>query len=158
VQTAKFAVTTFAHTGTAFPLTGAHQTVSCGGCHKPETGVFPAGRGAAIRLKGLARDCGGCHQDEHAGQFTAPCQTCHTTATFHLAGYQHQTRSWSAYFVGRHASAACDACHKQASGRGRGTAAAVQAVQFKIDARCTTCHMDAHRGALGSRCGDCHKP
>jgi nitrate/TMAO reductase-like tetraheme cytochrome c subunit len=156
VQQAKFAVSDFAHTKTAFPLTGRHASVACADCHKEETGVFPAGRGTAIRLKGTSTECRSCHADVHLGQLGSACATCHTTDTFHLTSYTHRDRSLAGFFVGRHAKAACEACHKTATGSfpaGPGTA-----VAFKIGTACVNCHEDQHHGALGTRCGDCHQP
>jgi hypothetical protein len=157
VRAPKFALTqSFSHARTNFPLTGGHASVECARCHKRETGAFPAGSGTAVRLKAVARECSACHADVHLGQLETACDTCHTTASFRLAAYAHRMRSLSGFFVGRHRGPACQACHKPVTGRfpnGTGTA-----VQFKVGAACVTCHVDVHRGALGSRCSDCHRP
>ena len=89
LQTPKFAVATFAHDAkTAFALTGKHSTVTCAGCHKPETGVFPAGAGTAVRLKGVGKECRACHADVHLGQVAERCESCHVTTSFKVASLQ----------------------------------------------------------------------
>lgn len=64
---------------TKFPLTGAHNSLKCGECHRR-----PAGQ-----VK-LPTDCAACHRDDdiHLGQFGAQCQRCHTTLTFKGARIQ----------------------------------------------------------------------
>jgi hypothetical protein len=156
VTTAKFAVANFAHTRTAFALTGRHETVACALCHKVETGAFPSGTGTAMRLKGVSQECRACHADVHLGQMAGACETCHTTATFHFSSYTHRNRSLSSFFSGRHARAECAACHKPFTGQfpaGVGTA-----VRFKTDTQCVACHEDIHRGSLGRNCSTCHRP
>lgn len=157
VQTPKFAIPGFAHdTRTAFALTGKHAGVTCTGCHKPETGVFPAGTGTAIRLKGIGQECRSCHADVHLGQIAGRCESCHVTSSFKVASYRHQNRSLSTFFVGKHARAACNDCHKPATAKfpaGTGTA-----VRFALDSRCVACHTDIHRGSLGPNCANCHRP
>jgi len=156
VQTAKFALQGFSHTKTSFPLTGRHEAITCVECHKRETGAFPAGAGTAVKLKGVAKECRACHADVHLGQLNVACEGCHQTSSFKLPSYVHRNRTISGFLVGSHARATCDACHKVSTGRfpqGAGTA-----VNFKVETRCVACHTDVHHGALGPRCGDCHKP
>lgn len=158
VQTAKFAVSNFAHaTKTAFPLTGRHESTACAKCHKVETGAFPAGQGTAVRFKGVGKQCAACHDDVHLGQFKDACETCHQTSVFKIPKYSHRNaKKLSGFFVGSHQRAACDACHKPSAGqfpKARGTA-----IKFAIDAGCVSCHKDVHRGALGADCGSCHHP
>jgi hypothetical protein len=154
---AKFALTEgFSHSTTRFALTGRHAAVDCVKCHTRETGIFPTGRGTAVRLKEVPRECRACHTDVHRGQLDARCETCHTTATFKLATYTHRAASLTAFFVGRHVGPRCEACHKPVTQRfpdGTGTA-----VRFNVGTACVTCHVDIHRGALGATCSDCHHP
>ena len=60
-------------TQTDFPLTGAHASTICEGCHTD-----------ADDLSAVPSTCGGCHQsdDVHAGQFGMLCGDCHTTTEF----------------------------------------------------------------------------
>jgi hypothetical protein len=59
---------------TQFPLTGAHKTLACSGCHAPNS----SGKAAAPKT------CFGCHasDDAHRGSFGRSCEKCHTTETF----------------------------------------------------------------------------
>lgn len=153
----KFAIPGFSHAAkTTFALTGKHQTTACVLCHKRETGTFPKGPGTAVRFVGLGRECRSCHQDVHLGQLNAACETCHTTTNFTITQYRHTDPGLSSLFVGRHKTARCQDCHKQATANfpaGRGTA-----VRFKVDRTCVSCHTDIHRGALGPNCANCHRP
>lgn len=154
VDTPKFAVTTFAHDTTSFPLTGRHAPLSCEACHTEATRDFPTGHGTARQLTGVGTACATCHQDPHGTELGGECQTCHTTETFSIRQYTHiNTRSLRTFFTGRHVTS-CAACH-QPSGTG---AAEALAVSYRVSTTCTSCHSDEHRGALGPRCESCHKP
>ena len=151
----KFAVTTFAHDKTRFPLAGKHAAAACASCHKVETGTFPAGAATTRRLTGIGTECVSCHQDPHASQFNVGCQSCHSVDTFKIAGYAHlRRRALGTFFTGRHITA-CSACHKPSSARGTQRTAVVA---YQVSTTCTACHTDIHRGALGPRCENCHKP
>ena len=156
VETPKFRVTEFAHAATRYPLTGKHAPLQCEACHKVETGAFPAGHGTARRLTGMDTACASCHQDPHRGQLGRECETCHGTDTFDARRYTHKNaRSLRAFFTGRHASATCAACHKPLAGN---PAESKAVANYQVSTRCTTCHTDVHKGALGSACETCHKP
>ena len=154
IEHAKFAVTAFAHERTRFPLTGKHAAVACANCHKVDTRTFPAGPATTRRLTGIGTDCVACHQDPHSGQFKVGCQSCHSVDTFKIARYTHlRARVLNSFFVGRHITA-CRACHKPSAARGVQSAV----VSYQASTTCTACHTDIHRGALGPRCENCHKP
>jgi hypothetical protein len=157
VATPKFAVQTFQHSTTRFPLTGKHTAVACQSCHTVATQDFPAGHGTARRLAGMGTACATCHQDPHKGELGASCERCHSTDTFTFSGkwYPHSNRQLSrTFFVGRHVTT-CAACHK----RGPDTPAArTMLAAYVIPTACTSCHKDVHRGALGPRCESCHRP
>lgn len=157
VQSAKFAVAGFAHSATSFALTGRHETIECALCHKRETAVFPSGRGSAVRLNGMARECRACHTDVHQGQVDSTCESCHKTTSFKVPQYRHRDPKLSGFFVGRHASATCESCHTPAQSRAPRTMP-VAALQFKVGSQCVACHKDVHRGSLGPNCGNCHRP
>jgi hypothetical protein len=159
IETPGFAARTFAHDATAFPLTGRHAPLACDACHKVETRAFPAGHGTARRFSGIGTACAACHADPHAQQFTVECRSCHTPDTFAIARYTHlNARALRSFFTGRHAAAACAACHKPASIRRASTGAAAAPTNYRISTTCTACHTDVHRGALGPRCDSCHRP
>jgi hypothetical protein len=153
---AKFRIAAFPHAATAYALTGKHEQVPCAKCHKKEAGVFPAGGGTAVRYRGITHECRPCHEDVHLGQFAQKCQACHSTASFKLPRYTHANGPWLDVFRGRHKAASCADCHKPVKRDfpgGPGTA-----VHYTVESACTTCHEDAHRGALGTACIDCHRP
>lgn len=86
--------------GTAFPIAGAHEQVSCSQCHT-EVGVFGD----------LATACASCHQargDEAHGNFGA-CETCHTPEGFAPSSFDHASTGF--VLQGRHTALACLDCH-----------------------------------------------
>ncbi|MGE3958989.1 MAG: cytochrome c3 family protein [Vicinamibacterales bacterium] len=156
IEREKFAVTIDHQAQTRFPLHGAHATVVCAGCHKTETGRFPAGAGTAVRFTGVGTTCVACHADVHLGQVGSGCEGCHSATSFRVATYTHRTKAATILMTGAHARASCADCHKAASGRfpaGQGLA-----VRYVTGTACTSCHVDQHRGALGPNCGTCHRP
>lgn len=157
IKAARFAADGFSHAKTAFALTGRHESLVCADCHKRETGAFPAGTATSVRYKGTPAQCRACHEDVHQGQLTTSCESCHTTTAFKLASYVHKNSALliSGFFGGRHAVLSCQACHKPTAAQVK--AARAGALQFKVDSRCVSCHVDVHRGALGTRCLDCHR-
>ena len=120
----------------SFPLTGAHADAPCAGCH------------TANGYRGAPRACDACHVDVHAGQFrlAAParsCDACHGTASFEIAPFDH-LRLASFALEGKHAAAACTACHAEVALQGGGTA-----IRWRLGyRRCRDCHADPHGGAL----------
>jgi hypothetical protein len=155
VQTPKFAVASFAHERTRFPLTGKHAPLACDVCHKMETRSFPTGSSTTRRFAGIGVECATCHQDPHAGQLTQGCQSCHSSETFRLTRYTHlRAQPLRSFFAGEHLSAPCAACHKPTVVRAGLQAAAA----YRTSTTCTDCHADVHRGALGPRCETCHRP
>jgi hypothetical protein len=93
-------------TNTTFPLTGAHQTVTCNGCHS--SGVY----------KGLSMLCISCHQTDYAtpivnhtaAGFANTCQNCHTTTAWNPGTFNHSTQT-TFPLTGTHSSQLCNACH-----------------------------------------------
>ena len=60
-STNTFAVRRFTHTGMEDFFGGVHGRYECVACHKKETGMFPAGRGTAVRFA-VGRSCQACHR------------------------------------------------------------------------------------------------
>lgn len=138
-----------AHAKAGLALVGKHD-VACGRCH---AGTF----------KGLSNDCGSCHDDRHAGQFgNEKCTDCHAGAAWKpTPGFDH---SKSFALRGRHATAACEACHPKV--RVQVTAKlAIDSEVYVLPAKlreCVGCHRPQH-GAPGtplaqatSACTTCH--
>lgn len=127
------------HAHGGFPLQAPHDRVACVQCHAPGT-TF------AERHPGRRPDqCVACHQDPHAGQFAEGvfaargCVECHAATHFAPHGFdlQHHART-RLPLDGRHAEAACAACHADpAPGEPRRFAATPH--------RCEQCHADVHQ-------------
>lgn len=93
----------FDHSRIGFPLTGAHASVGCSGCH--------TGGG----FSGLSTICASCHADPafHAGLFTGmSCDQCHNTSVWVPAQYNqpHPNACTEVACVG-HEGATCRDCH-----------------------------------------------
>ncbi len=145
----------------AFPLEGAHRSVSCENCHDDLSGT------SITSHREQARGCADCHQDPHDGSGTAlrivadstDCARCHDTAAF--AGTTFGVAAHADHGVelrGAHTSTACAGCH------GPEKVAARLAARVAADAamsRCADCHVHPHREPLlagldAATCGDCH--
>lgn len=126
----------FNHAATGFALTGAHRTAACMSCH------------AGQRWKGLPATCVSCHarDDAHKGSRGTNCASCHTSASWRTASFDHSGTGFP--LLGAHAGAACAGCH------GPGNA-------NKHPGRtCIACHArdDTHKGGNGTDCARCHTP
>jgi len=99
----------FDHSTTKFPLTGAHTSVSCQGCHAD--GVYV----------GKPTTCVSCHQTDYNGTnnpnhaaagFPTDCASCHTTTTWAGAKFDHDA-SYFPIYSGAHAGkwSSCATCH-----------------------------------------------
>jgi len=137
----------FDHNTTQFPLTGGHLTVTCAQCHSD--GVYA----------GKPTTCVSCHKPDYdqtkdpphaAASFATTCATCHTTATWLSATFDHNTTQFP--LTGAHLSASCASCHADGVYRGKPTTCVSchqpdydkttnpshSAVGFPTD--CATCH------------------
>jgi len=118
-------------------LEGAHKDLSCRRCH---TGKLDDSRSDA--------SCYACHvaDDVHAGQEGRSCELCHGSASWsQQVRFDHDLASFP--LLGLHAVASCEACHADS--------------RFKnAPEDCRSCHEadDAHDGALGTSCEECHDP
>ena len=132
---------TFDHDQTGFPLTGAHASVICEGCH------------VSTAVMATPRQCSGCHNGGIAPgkpanhiRTTAQCDTCHNTVTYAQARFDHTG-----------VTGACASCHdgKTASGK------SAKHVQTTVD--CGGCHNTGtwlgasinHESFTGN-CASCH--
>ncbi len=125
----------FDHSGTGYPLRGAHARVGCKSCH------------AAERYKNTPRACIDCHRsdDAHNGTLGTRCESCHAETAWRTVRFDHGATRFP--LVGAHNRATCASCH--IGGRYRG-----------IPTTCINCHRadDAHQGRLGADCAACHTP
>lgn len=122
---------------TRFALTGAHAKVACESCHlRPPREVR------------LGTACIDCHKadDAHAGQLGTDCAACHAPQAWKdPVRFDHGLGLFP--LIGKHAEAACGACHKSP--------------RFKdAPVACAGCHadVDPHRGVFKGDCAGCHSP
>ena len=145
---ASFKVASFKHANQATFFLGKHAAQPCSACHKPAESAYPAGRGTAVRYKGLTA-CASCHKDAHAGSMGSSCEGCHTPEGWVSASRAfHKTSRFQ--LEGRHLDVPCAKCH---------LSGAVQGTPNK----CYDCHWvrrqdDPYRTRLGSDCETCHRP
>jgi Zn finger protein HypA/HybF involved in hydrogenase expression len=97
----------FDHTLTAFPLTGAHRAIPCSQCHSNG------------RFKDTPLECSVCHltvyqtvqsPNHAAGGFSHLCLTCHNTNVWKPSLFSHDNTLFP--LVGAHRAVPCDQCHK----------------------------------------------
>lgn len=125
----------FNHDATGFRLSGQHAAIECAACHgagKPD----PA-----------PTACIGCHRgdDKHKGRNGPDCAACHSSSDWKRVSFDHASTGFA--LLGRHRSAACEACHTRP----------IQ--EWKPPKGCIDCHADddRHEGLLGTDCSGCHR-
>lgn len=128
----------FDHARSRFALAGKHVDAKCVACHKDN------------RYKDTPRECHACHRadDErkgHKGTFGAKCESCHNAQAWKPSDFSHD-RDTRYVLRGKHAGAACSACHKG------------PLYGAKPSQSCDACHRadDKHEGTLGRDCANCH--
>jgi hypothetical protein len=151
----------------AVPHAKLEGTLQCTACH---------GAGGA---SAMPTQCLACHKDLawlarrglglHGQKGLGACATCHpdhagrefkliTWAEGDSTRFDHRRAGWP--LDGRHATTTCADCHTAAYRRSPAAGLAVRAAGtggwLGLDRECATCHDDAHRGALGARCLECH--
>ncbi|MCO4762610.1 MAG: hypothetical protein KC502_13950 [Myxococcales bacterium] len=130
----------FDHDRTGVPLTGAHATAPCVGCHKTQQ----AGHTKKNVPRRVPRDCASCHKDSHRGEQGTACESCHTTRSWKTPRRFDKHADGRFPLSGVHAVVACSSCHRnQARNQFRGT-----------PSTCDACH---RKTALGIFSFD-HKP
>lgn len=129
----------FNHNRFAFQLAGKHTEIQCTDCHINARN--------APDLQSLSQDCFSCHSkdDLHEGRFGSDCATCHTTAAWKPAKFDHNLASFK--LEGKHQKVECDTCH-------------INGVYKGTPTDCFSCHQkdDKHAGTFGTDCSACHQP
>ena len=125
--------TRFDHSRTAFPLAGAHATVTCASCHTTKT---------SYKIAGFA-SCETCHRDPHRERFGNSCSSCHTPQSWKTRRIDHSRTAFP--LRGAHASVQCVSCHVKPA----------LEVKPRSDT-CAACHTDPHRGVFKQDCASCH--
>lgn len=139
VDVAAFALRTYNHDQTSFPLVGLHQNTTCEECHGDREEALYVGR--------PFDDCDACHVDEHDGRFEPTlCQKCHTPEGFRALFFNHDDTAFP--HTGKHKEVACNGCHED-----------FKWIGFAFGS-CADCHDEAsphEEGVLGPEtCDTCH--
>jgi hypothetical protein len=126
----------FDHSQTNFPLTGAHISVSCSGCH-------------SNGYSGTPTDCYSCHQQDYesttepnhqAANIQTACDDCHSTSGWSPANFDHSFYPISSH----HNNVNCNECHSQSN----------------YQPQCLSCHQDdfneEHDPGDPTDCWGCH--
>lgn len=185
----------------SWPLTGKHRDLACLQCHRGSledklgSDCDSCHRADDVHRSGSMGDCGLCHEpsgwtatrgfDHELTRFplegmhaTAPCETCHRSAEFHLARSGcadcHQSDDSHDAALG----AQCESCHTP-NGWALWNFNHDSATDFTLDGAhadlsCGSCHQgngaddvardcagchardDRHEGGFGRACGRCH--
>lgn len=149
------------HAATKFPLTGAHDAVSCVACHREQ-------KAGARTFCGTPGECVACHADVHKGGFDRPgrpraiegrtaCLRCHDTQAFAPVVGSFDHAMWTGYeLAGAHGKVDCAGCHPRRASAAPGT----PRLGAAPGTRCAACHVDVHAGqfAVGGAtdCARCH--
>jgi hypothetical protein len=146
---ASFKLASYTHTAKPGFFVAKHAAAKCEACHKEQAGVFPAGRGKAVRYTGSGTRCAACHADQHRGALGTDCATCHAPNSWAVASRAFHKAGGFA-LEGRHLTVECASCHPGNVTKGTPT-------------RCYDCHWvrrqdDRYRTQLGSDCERCHRP
>ncbi len=150
----------FDHALTGYRLEGKHATLGCDDCHQSKfVRKLSTSKNEKIdpsrTYLGLDTACSGCHADEHRGQFSAACESCHTqTAWKSAANFDHAKTAFA--LAGKHAAVPCVKCHKIVPGKPAGGDAEYKLFKPISHANCTDCHADVHNGKFGPTCKGCH--
>ena len=138
----------FDHAATGFPLTGAHLQGACTSCHRTSQGVH--------------RACVSCHEDQHRGQLSSSCDTCHSAVGWRVTRPLEIHRFTRFPLTGMHALADCTQCHQRAADN----------QWFGAPVQCFACHEREYRRAdlrpvhqgsasrppFSRDCAQCHRP
>lgn len=163
---------------TSFPLTGKHSGESCSTCHWNAHSITD--------FRNAPEDCAGCHtkDDAHQQRFGSNCGTCHTTAGWEPANFDHEliTSDCATCHQADDAhngkyGADCAVCHSNASWKPATFDHGISnfpltGAHISLDCEtchshdsfsglsgeCVTCHADPeyHLGAFGTDCATCH--
>ncbi len=141
VETADFALRSYDHDSTDYPLKGKHTEVTCEDCHDDGH--------EAVYVDLAAQDCDDCHEDAHEGHFEPrPCSECHTETGWTVDDFDHGLTNFP--LEGKHSEVECSDCHEE-PGVWDGLA----------HETCLDCHQEdnPHDASLDAdSCTSCHSP
>ena len=150
----------FDHTQVGYKLEGKHAELNCRQCHQAKNianidKFKDAGRNPERTFLGLQQNCLSCHRDEHRGQLTGACLSCHTFDGWRPATkFSHATTKFA--LTGKHMQVECAKCHKPVTDNKYSDDK--DYLQFTVlnYGKCSDCHEDIHRGKFNQACSECH--
>lgn len=161
----------FDHSKTRFPLTGAHDQISCNQCHGQQGKQNFKFKSVELKF------CIDCHKNIHNQQFsksinTNNCVTCHSTKNFtERLSFDHSRTRYP--LEGAHKELKCSECHRptkssitleppniKSDRSGGPRSVPFTPTQFLFPhvktGECLSCHSDYHQKQLSSNCLECH--
>jgi len=124
----------FDHAMTDFVLEGAHRSLACDSCHRPNK-----------LFRDAPADCLSCHKkvEPHEGKLGKECATCHEAGAWRRVKFDHGKTAFP--LREKHLEVPCVQCHF--GNRYKDT-----------PGQCVSCHApdDVHQGERGQGCGECH--
>jgi hypothetical protein len=150
----------FDHAMTGYQLMGKHKILDCQKCHRPEN-IADRNKYLAKRKKiektylGLGQKCFTCHHDEHRGQMSNECGSCHSSEGWKpSSGFDHNKTDYP--LLGRHARLSCQKCHFEIrDNKIEHDKAYLKFSGLKFKS-CTNCHKDPHKNRFSNQCESCH--
>jgi len=150
-QIIRFDEENFDHNLSGYKLKGEHKRIDCKECHKPDYIADRDLRKDKDTYLGMGSDCLSCHDDYHKGDLSEDCIDCHNFNKFtEIDKFDHDKSDYP--LEGKHKNVDCEKCH-QIEGEGDNKFQKFKNLDFK---KCTDCHDDVHKGALGTKCNSCH--
>jgi Zn finger protein HypA/HybF involved in hydrogenase expression len=140
------------HELTQLPLRGAHAALSCDACHTPTAS-------GQAQYVGRPAVCYACHStqyrqakapDHFVAQFSTDCASCHGSATWQNAQFDHSLTHFA--LTGAHRAVSCAGCHADNVYRGKTTACA-GCHQATYAATTTPPHVSS---GFSTSCESCH--
>ena len=158
----------FDHSRTGYLLQGKHAEVGCAKCHDDRLIQSAAVRASRIKnpkqatFLGLPTQCAQCHFDEHRGELSTNCATCHSEASWKaVPAFNHAKTDFP--LLGKHADVQCAKCHTHVMDAEAHQDAPLPPYSETFlrmrpvsHASCTDCHQDPHEARLGTDCTACH--
>jgi len=150
----------FDHNLTGYILDGKHLGVKCHDCHQSKNisqdiETKEPKKNLSTTFQGLGQECATCHADEHRGQVSTKCTTCHTIAGWKPpAKFNHESAKFK--LTGKHVTVACNNCHTLIVDNRSEKDKDYLKLTGISSAKCLDCHKDAHNNKFGQNCEGCH--
>ena len=122
-----------------YKLVGLHQQVACEKCHVD----FGKKERKELRFSiDTTRNCLSCHKDQHQGQLSPDCLSCHDMKGWKDVAFDHNKGKFP--LVGPHKKLSCKACHQDPKIK-------------NVPVDCGSCHKKTPHNAVHTPCNSCHR-